>query len=277
MRGVSFAAVAVLAMGWTTSCSLMTSFDGFGGDAATSSGGGSSGSGGSSGGHASSYRATVLADKPLAYWRFGEASGTTASDETGNGNTATIGSGVVWGAPGALMHDSDTAVHLTGGQCLLVANTNFDFPGTNAYSLEGWVNLSAPPDNNYRHLYIKDDETAAAGRQEYGVYLQVGDGLALERFVNGSSRNVNAPAPPVSTWTYFVATYDGLQLTFYINAANVGVTRDTRSQLSIQNPEYLGCKDFQYPGLEGDVDEFAIYNFPLSQTQISAHYMASGR
>jgi hypothetical protein len=219
----------------------------------------------------------VLADKPLAYWRFGETSGTTAADETGHGNTAAIGSGVTWGATGALLSDSNTAVRLAGGQGLEVANTSFDFPGTNAFSLEGWLNTRSPPDNVFRHLYIKDDPANPAGRQEYGVYMQVTDGLAFERYVNSGSRNVNSPAPPVNTWTYFVATYDGIQLTLYVNAVNVGVTRDTRILLSIQNPEFLGCKDFQYPGVEGDLDEFAIYDFPLTLTQIGAHYAASGR
>ena len=32
---------------------------------------------------ASAYAAAVLADSPTAYWRLGEASGTTAADEVG--------------------------------------------------------------------------------------------------------------------------------------------------------------------------------------------------
>jgi hypothetical protein len=273
MRGLSFAAMIVAAASGTTSCSLVTSFDGFGSGTGASSGSG----GASSGGGGSVYRAAVLADNPLAYWRFGEATGTQAADETGKGNTAFIGGGVTWGAAGALMNDANTAVSLAGVQCLEVANSSFDFPGTHAFSLEGWVKLSAPPDNAYRHLYIKDDSMNAMGRQEYGVYLEDADGIAFERYVNNGSRNLGAPAPTVGVWTYFVATYDGTQLTFYVDAMDVGSVPDARSQLSITNPEFLGCKSFTYPGVQGDLDEFAIYDHALPLTRITAHYAASGR
>jgi hypothetical protein len=276
MRAVSFAAMIVLALGGSTSCSMVTSFDGFGGGGAGGSSGASSG-GSSSGGQALDYPATILADKPLAYWRLGEASGTTAADETGNNtNNAMIGNGVKWGAAGAILHDANTAVNLLGAQCLEVAGGNFDFPMNNAFSLEGWVNLSAAPDNVYRHLYILDDETNPAGRQEYGVYLEVNDGLAFERFVNSGARTIEAPAPQLNTWTYFVATYDGVNLDLYVDAVKVATTRDTRVQPPIANPEFMGCKSFTYPGVEGALDEFAIYGKALVQAQITAHYAASG-
>jgi hypothetical protein len=289
MRAVSFAAMIVLALGGSTSCSMLTSFDGFGGGGASSgsgsSGGSSSGAsssgasssgGSSSGGNLAPYPAAILADKPLGYWRFGEASGNTAADETGNNNTAVIGTGVTWGATGAILHDSNTAVSLAGKQCLEVGGDSFDFPGTNAFSLEGWFTISAPPDNVYRHLYVKDDPMNPAGRQEYGVYLENNDGLSFERFVNSGSKNIVTPAPPLNEWTYFVATYDGTQLVLYVNAANVGSVPDTRAQLPITNAEYMGCKSFNYPGVEGAIDEFAIYDKALTQTQILAHYAASG-
>jgi hypothetical protein len=277
MRAVSLAAMIVLALGGSTSCSMVTSFDGFGGGGAGGSSGASSSGGSSSGGHASSYRATVLADGPVAYWRLGEATGSTmAADETPNDYSATIGTGVSWGAPGAILHDANTAVFLAGEQCLEVAGDRFDYPGTHAFSLEGWVSISAPPDNVYRHLYSKDDEANPAGRQEYGIYLEVNDGLAFERFVNSGSRTVVSPTPMLNTWTYFVGTYDGTQLTLYVNGMNVGAKGDTRTQLSIGNPEYMGCKSFSYSGVEGALDEFAIYDFALSPLQIATHYAASG-
>jgi hypothetical protein len=266
MRGVFFAAMVLFAAGGTSACSVLTSFDGFGGDP------GASGvlGGSSSGGAASRYRAAILADKPLAYWRFGEASGATATDETGNGNAATIGSGVAWGATGALLNEANTAVGLVGAQGLQIGNGGFNFPGTDAFSLEGWVTLSAPPDANSRHLYMKNDDKNPAGRQAYGMYLQAGDGLAFERYVNSGLRRLEAPAPSVNTWTYFVATYNGTGLALYVNAVFVANISDTRSQLPIPNPEYLGCDSFTNPSVEGALDEFAVYDYALTQNQVSA-------
>jgi hypothetical protein len=63
---------------------------------------------------ASKYAETVLAKKPVAFWRLGEAKGPDALDRTGNGHT-----GAYTGAPGlkekgAIHGDADTAVKLDG-------------------------------------------------------------------------------------------------------------------------------------------------------------------
>jgi hypothetical protein len=59
---------------------------GAGGSSGTngSAAGGSGGDGGAGGGSiASAYASVVLQDGPIAYWRFGETSGSVARDETG--------------------------------------------------------------------------------------------------------------------------------------------------------------------------------------------------
>jgi hypothetical protein len=222
------------------------------------------------------YRDTILTDTPLAYWRFGEATGTIAGDENGNGNAATLGTGVTWGAMGALLNDPNTAIHLGGTQGLIAGNT-FDFPGNAPYSLEAWVNPDMALDGKYRHLFVKDDTTQPTGREEYGVYLQVNDGLAFERYVTGTARKAFAPAPPINQWSYVVATYDGTQLSLYVNGAVVQRTPDTRPQASKNASEYLGCKSFNYVSVLGSLDEFAIYDHALTDAQVAAHWKASGR
>jgi hypothetical protein len=42
---------------------------------------------------AAQYQATVLADAPVAYYRFEEVAGTSALDSSGNGNTGTYTNG----------------------------------------------------------------------------------------------------------------------------------------------------------------------------------------
>src|SRR5262249_54431949 len=129
---------------------------------------------------ASVYRAAILADNPLAYWRFGEASGTTVHDETGHGHDGTIGTGVTLGAGGAILGDADTALQLAGTQGV-DAGDAFDFPNNAPYSLEGWIKPDHAIDNAYRHMFTKDDQSQATGREEYGVYIHNGDGIAFER------------------------------------------------------------------------------------------------
>lgn len=225
----------------------------------------------------STYRATILADAPVAYWRFGEQSGTVANDETGNGNAAVIGTGVTWNAVGALLGDPNTAVHLSGTQGLEVAG-QFDFTGSEPYSLEAWVHPDVAFDGAYRHLFIKDNVVQPdAGREEYGVYLHDTDGLVFERYVTGTSTKLHAPLPALNEWAYVVATYTGSRLAIYVNGVSVDTANDARLQGSKSGPEFLGCKTFQYVSVEGSLDEFAIYSYALSAAQVAAHWKASGR
>lgn len=62
----------------------------------------------------SAYANTVLADSPIAYWRLGETSGTTASDATGHGWNGTINPPVTLGQPGAITGDTDPAMGFAG-------------------------------------------------------------------------------------------------------------------------------------------------------------------
>jgi hypothetical protein len=63
----------------------------------------------------SSYRAAVMADNPVSYWRLGEASGTVAADEMGV-NPGTYIGGVTLGVAGALDdgHDGEMITRYSG-------------------------------------------------------------------------------------------------------------------------------------------------------------------
>lgn len=63
-----------------------------------------------------SYSSTVLALSPIAYWRLGEPSGTSAADASGNGHGGTYVGSPTLGVAGLLTGDSDTAVTLGSGK-----------------------------------------------------------------------------------------------------------------------------------------------------------------
>jgi hypothetical protein len=63
---------------------------------------------------ASRYRQHVLAKKPAGYWRLGEAAGTMARDESGDGLHGTYCGSPALHQPGAIKHDEDTAITLDG-------------------------------------------------------------------------------------------------------------------------------------------------------------------
>jgi len=221
------------------------------------------------------YRAAVLADKPIAYLRFGEKSGVLASDETGNGNTGAVSGDVVWGVPGALGSDTDTAIRLDGRTSLIDLGGKIDFLGTSPFSLELWLNATTV-DSTYRFLVAKDARPTT-GREEWGIVFQDPDGLYFERYVAGTNRGAGtAVTSIVGRWVYVVATYDGTQLAFFVDGAAVGQTPDSRSQLSKNVPLTAGAASPSGGGVfDGTIDELAVYDVALSPTRIKAHFDAA--
>jgi hypothetical protein len=60
------------------------------------------------------YQQAVLADRPIAYWRLGEASAPTAVDATGHGHDGKYYGHPAYGEAGAIDRDRNTAVGLHG-------------------------------------------------------------------------------------------------------------------------------------------------------------------
>jgi RHS repeat-associated protein len=88
------------------------------------------------------YGDQILADRPMAYYRLGETSGTSAADASGNGHGGSYNS-VQLGSPGAVNGDANTAVSFNSpGQAYvsLPANTFNNFTG--GFTFEAWVNPS---------------------------------------------------------------------------------------------------------------------------------------
>src|SRR5262249_38620408 len=86
------------------------------------------------------YTGVVLSDAPVAYWRLGEAAGsTTAADASGHGVTGTYFNGVVLGQTGALAEDTDTAARFDG----LDDHVHFANPIGDSFSVELWIKTTA--------------------------------------------------------------------------------------------------------------------------------------
>ncbi len=66
------------------------------------------------GGGGTSYSATVLQDSPLAYWRLGETSGTTAADSSGANRSGSYLASPSLNQPGALVGDTNRSVGFNG-------------------------------------------------------------------------------------------------------------------------------------------------------------------
>lgn len=220
----------------------------------------------------SPYATAVLADAPLAYFRFDEASGPVARSAVGS-VTGTYEGMVTFGAPGAV-GDGNPAVTFDGVTTRIPVGDVFPFDGAAPYSLEMWVRPSSI--NDTRFLI---DRRSASRAEGYTMYLGT-TYLLHARITAGTEFGyVNIGTPVVGAWSHVVATFDGTITVIYLDG--VEVASNTGSAAS---PIGGGAGSFvigdndpgQFNKLAGDLDELAVYGSALSPAQVAAHFEAAG-
>jgi hypothetical protein len=88
------------------------------------------------------YERGVLAKRPVAYWRLGEARGPDAADRTGNGHWGAYRDRPAFGQRGAIRGDPDTAVGLDGRRSYVEIPDHPDFSQPTSgkgLTVEVWV------------------------------------------------------------------------------------------------------------------------------------------
>lgn len=187
------------------------------------------------------------------------------NDTSGYGNNATVNGGVATVATPGLIHSL-----AAGGGC-------FDFDGTNDY-------LSAPhsvPNSPTHHVsmaaWIRPDTVSGLRRIliQGGVYaLSLAAGSVYVEVVTSDAYNNNATSPVlISTGTtYFVAaTFDGDKIRTYVNGSLVQ-TAEARNLPLLQGGAALEIGGSSGQWFDGRIDEVGVWNYALSQAQITELY-----
>lgn len=221
-----------------------------------------------------SYSSEVLADSPLVYYRLGEASGTVATDSSGNGRNGTYVSSPTLGVTGALTGDSDKAMTVAGGSRVDQAAAGWMAVGT--WSVEAWVKPST----------IAAGTVAIAARHSATDnlnwdLLRVGSDVQWRAKNVGVATTYTVTAPGVlstSAWTHLVGTYDGANLRLHVNGVQVGGDVAMTNPINpISGPVLtVGALSANYASVpfSGSIDEFAYYGTALSGARVAAHYSA---
>jgi hypothetical protein len=220
------------------------------------------------------YAAAVLADEPVAYWRLGTASTTTAVDETGHGNTGTFGGGAASGEPGALVGDADPAVLFDGIDDRVTMGDRLSFEGTAMFTIEAWVKPTMHA--AYLGVVSKADEDGGgfmrSGYHLYSQYMAAG----FERNDGVTTQDVHTGALPLDTWSYLVVTYDGLTLSLYVDGTFQMSSEQVVSIPATSASFTIGARN---GGIQsffmGAIDEVAVYDRPLDPAAIDAHRRAA--
>jgi hypothetical protein len=215
-----------------------------------------------------SYSSTILADSPVAYWRLGEASGTTA--DNAEGTTAYDGTYVntpTLGVTGALTNDSDTAVTFDRTVPESVTSGSSITFNSSGWSVECWVKTAWDQQSIFWYIGGAADCYPSINGPAWGRIRIYG--------YNGVVACTSAPEGDIAanTWAHVVVTKDASDIySVYIN----GVDRT----VYVASPAWTsGTYAFSFPRPDyqpysGSLDEVAVYQSVLSSGQIAAHYAA---
>jgi hypothetical protein len=217
------------------------------------------------------YSSDILADHPLAYYRLGESSGTTAADASGNSLNATYTGGVQLGNPGVLPFDPNTAAQLDGSSGYVQLPSGFaDF--TKGFTAELWVYPTTTASNqiffdlgnglsSYDNILLSREGTSNNLLfQTYSSY-----------FPGPVVRAINAIEP--NKWQLITVTMDGLgNVSLYKNGVLLGTGSTSTPRNVTRTINYLGKATFGNPPYAGGLDEVAFYPNALSAARVQDHY-----
>lgn len=221
------------------------------------------------------YRTTILADSPLAYWRLGEASGTTLVDQTGNHTGSYVGSPTL-GTPGAIVGDADTSVTLDGSANKYGQATGWNTIPAPPITIEAWIkwNGTSWPTNTsilgwFHQSGVMASRFWVTGNGVDNINLRIG-------FETGNAQwDWNGEN---TSWHHLVGTHDGTNARLYFDGALVaGPVAVPFSGGASDHPLWIGTgsdagtTSASWPG---SIDEAAVYHQALSAAQIQAHYNA---
>lgn len=205
------------------------------------------------------YGQEVRSHRPTAYWRLGEASGTTADDEVGS-NDGTY-NGPTLGQPGLLASDPDTCPLFDGVNdhitTLLAAN-----PSLTDFSVEAWA-----IGNVNGRTVVQQNDGGGTGRA--WIYTD-GSGV-ISSFAGGAQLSSGVFMGP-NVARHIVTTYEKATTTLRIYVDGVLGNSAVRSVESCAGTWQIGAGKSVTQPWDGRIDEVAIYERLLTAAEITAHY-----
>lgn len=224
------------------------------------------------------YRNIILADNPTAYYRLGEfwsnagAGPAKTLDESSNwydgtptGNVA--GTSWKWGQPGALT-SAYKSMLFNGTTGYISAATSGLPSGPVHWSIEAWGYTTNAASVSSQTLVAFG--TNGASQMAALQFKNTGAGCFAQLNINGTVAAGSVGSIQSYIWYHLVGTYDGTNITLYVNGAQSAQT--AASPGIILSFCSIGSINGASDWFIGKVDEAAIYSTPLTLSQISNHY-----
>lgn len=207
------------------------------------------------------YDGVILNDKPVGYWRLGEASG-NPKDSSGNGNHVTSVAGTpTYDVVGALSYD-DGAVTFDGSTEYFSTPDHATLTIGDVFTLEAWIVPGATGasrgiishGSNEGYLRVLNTGQLVLSKSNVGIIVQSNSVL------------------PASGWHHVVATKNGSTVHLYIDGVDDTGVVTNQTCIDTGVGVYIGSQNGDSEYFNGSIDEAAIYNYALSATQVADHY-----
>lgn len=207
-----------------------------------------------------SYPGLILSDGPVAYWRLGELSGTSAVDLVAAQN-GVIAGGVTLGQAGAIA-DGTTAMLFNGttGKVTVANAAALQLVGD--LTIEFWINAPLTP----RKTVVSKNAA-----KEFHLVLETTG--AINVYQDGTSAISAGGAFVANVWQHIVVTRTAATKTvrFYVNGVAKG--SNTYSGTPVSGTDAVSISSFGgNEFVNGLLDEVALYPVALTASQVAAHY-----
>jgi fibronectin type 3 domain-containing protein len=204
--------------------------------------------------------ATLQAPPPVAAYGFDAGSGTTAADQSGNGNNGTI-TNATWAATGKF----GKALSFNGTNASVSVPDTASLDLTSGMTIEGWVNPNSA--SGYRTMIVKE----MPGDLVYGLYANSDTNRPESQVRIGTPRLLaGTAAVPTGTWTHLAATYDGTTERLFVNGTQVSSLAVAGTITTSTSPLKIGGNSIWSEWFNGLIDEVRVYNRALSAAEIQA-------
>jgi hypothetical protein len=232
--------------------------------------------------NAADYPTTILGDNPVAYYRLEEAPGSTVAADSSSsglfpGTYVANGAFPFLGWPGIDTNSMAVSASASPDYVAVGYYAQLNQPGP--FSFEIWARpVSIPTSGNYRCPIGNSPAYGTATQSGWYVY-QTPDVPSEWALVTPTGDIfIQTTNYSVGNWYYLAGTYDGTNMSFYVNGTLIGTERASAYVAnSVNNASActfsLGQRGDGYGNFDGDLDEAAFYTNALTLATIQTHYM----
>ncbi len=204
-------------------------------------------------------------EEELVFYTFNQSSGNGILDESGNENNGTGN-----GNPSFVAGKIGNSINLDGSDDYVSLPTGV-MSTLNNFTIATWVNIDALEmwsrifdfgSGTTTNMFL----TPQSGNGTFRYAITTGGGSS-EQQINGTS------ALPTNTWIHVAVTLSGNTGTLYVNGSQVGINNNmtlSPSDLGSTSNNYIGRSQYADPYLDGQIDQFHIFDYALTSTEISS-------